>query len=96
MCPHCAFKLAKADKFREQCEDTAKHSKKRSTTVCFFCNGSDYKLIKAEPFQKKIKVFGAVANTPAMVKQRVICMECVFELDLWCQMQEVVSEMVSL
>lgn len=95
LCPQCAFKLEKADKFRERCEDTAKESKKRSTGECFLCNGSEYKFIKVEGLQKRIRVFGAVANTPPMVRQRVICMECVFELDLWCQMQKNVSEMVS-
>lgn len=51
--------------------------------------------MKTEEFIKQIEVFAVATNLLSADKQRVICTSCVFELHLWCEMEQLISKTVS-
>lgn len=59
------------------------------------CERSEFKGVSARNISKKIELFENAIGIVNAFKLRVVCLNCLFELDLWCEMQEMVCEMVS-
>lgn len=55
------------------------------------CN-NDFSLVKAEHFTEKLKTFEKLITN---IKQHLICLGCLFDLNLWYEMKEAVFKMVS-
>lgn len=63
---------------------------------CFMCESGNHKLVKtdldAEELSKKMEAFAETYNPR---KHSAICLHCLFNLGMWCDLQELVLNMVS-
>lgn len=98
LCAACAYKLEISKDFKEQYQETNKQKSRTKTEECFVCVSGNFKLVRTdldpEQLNKKMKAFGETSYSPR--KQTAICLHCLFNLGMWCDMQELVLNMVSI
>lgn len=99
LCVACAHKVEIANEFKEQIERKQCRKKKSTLPECLVCDGDDAKRVKTdadpEQFKKKFEVFLKAFPMTIAYKQRAVCLPCLFNLNVWFEMQELIAKMVS-